>query len=79
MARETALTRWPKIVQSMLDDVTETLQLGESESLKACQINEGRHIQRELRILKEDIIQDQPLRCVVILFFSFSFSFSWRL
>ncbi|KAK1756640.1 DUF89 domain protein [Echria macrotheca] len=60
MARETAVTRWPKIVQSMVDDVGETL--GQSECMERQQIDEGRRIQQALRILKEEIIQDQPLR-----------------
>jgi len=64
MARETAITRWPKIVQSMVDDVNETILLAQSGRMEGCQIDEGHHIQRELQILKKDIIEDQPLRCL---------------
>ena len=83
MARETAVTRWPKLVQSMVDDVDETLRLGESGCMEGCQIDEGRHIQRALRTLKEDIIQDQALRWVFPFFSVFggggvSFYISFR-
>lgn len=60
MARETAITRWPKIVQNMIDDVDETfghLDIPE-------QIEEGRRIQATLRIICGEIMQDKQLQCV---------------
>lgn len=60
MARETAMTRWPKIVQSMVDDIEESLsQLDVPE-----QLDEGRRIQATLRIIKNEIMQDKQLQCV---------------
>jgi damage-control phosphatase, subfamily III len=60
MARETATTRWPKIVQNMIDDVEATF--GQSDIPE--QIEEGRRIQATLRIMKCEIMQDKPLQCV---------------
>jgi hypothetical protein len=60
MARETAVTRWPKIVQNMSDDMEETF--GQSDIPE--QIEEGRRIQATLRIIKNEIMQDKPLQCV---------------
>lgn len=58
MARETAITRWPKIVQNMIDDVEETFgQLAAPE-----QIEEGRRIQATLRIIKGEIMRNKPLQ-----------------
>jgi hypothetical protein len=61
MARETAITRWPKIVQNMIDDVEETF--GQSDSPE--KIEEGRRIQATLKIIKEEISQNKPLQCVI--------------
>ncbi|KAH6621591.1 hypothetical protein B0J18DRAFT_481260 [Chaetomium sp. MPI-SDFR-AT-0129] len=57
MARETALTRWPKIMQTMIDDVETTF----SQSENAEHVEEGRRIQASLRIMKEEIMGDKPL------------------
>ncbi|KAK3935282.1 DUF89 domain protein [Diplogelasinospora grovesii] len=57
MARETAITRWPTIVQNMADDVEETF--GQSDIPE--KIEEGRRIQAALRIIKNEIMQDKPL------------------
>ncbi|KAK4141686.1 DUF89 domain protein [Dichotomopilus funicola] len=57
MARETALTRWPKIMQTMIDDVETTF----SQSENAEHVGEGRRIQASLRIMKEEIMGDKPL------------------
>lgn len=58
MARETAKTRWPKIVQNMVDDLEESL--GQSDRPE--QIEEGRRIQATLRIIKGEIMQDKQLQ-----------------
>lgn len=60
MARETAITRWPKIVQNMIDDMEETFRQSDNSE----QIEEGRRIQATLRIIKNEIMQDKPLQCV---------------
>ncbi len=60
MARETAITRWPGIVQNMIDDVEATF--GQSENAE--HIEEGRRIQATLRIVKDEIMQDKRLQCV---------------
>jgi len=60
MARETALARWPKIVQDMVDDVEATFQRSDIPE----GIAEGRRIQATLRIMKREIMQDKPLQCV---------------
>ncbi|KAG7293622.1 hypothetical protein NEMBOFW57_003676 [Staphylotrichum longicolle] len=60
MARETATTRWPKIVQNMIDDVEATFEQSDIPE----QIEEGRRIQATLRIMKSEIMQDKPLQCV---------------
>ncbi|KAB5536269.1 hypothetical protein GE09DRAFT_1006503, partial [Coniochaeta sp. 2T2.1] len=61
MARETAITRWPKIVQNMVDDVEESL--GQFDN--PAQIEEGRRIQATLRIIKNEIMQDKPLHPLI--------------
>ena len=61
MARETAITRWPKIVQNMADDVEESL--GQFDN--PAQIEEGRRIRATLSIIKNEIMQDKPLQCVL--------------
>ena len=58
MARETAITRWPKIVQNMVDDMEGSL----SQSDNPEQIDEGRRIQASLKIIKQEIMQDKPLQ-----------------
>jgi len=73
MARETAVTRWPKLVQSMVDDVSETLGLAQSGCVEGCHVDVGRQIQRALQILREDIIQDRPLQWVFLFLFSLLF------
>ncbi|KAK0613675.1 hypothetical protein B0T14DRAFT_438807 [Immersiella caudata] len=64
MARETALTRWPKIVQSMMGDTEKTLRL----ELQSELADERGRIQNALRSLKEDILRDRPLRQLSFLF-----------
>ncbi|KAB5542542.1 hypothetical protein GE09DRAFT_924314, partial [Coniochaeta sp. 2T2.1] len=61
MARETATTRWPKIVQNMVDDVEQSL--GQFDN--PAQIEEGRRIQATLRIVKNEIMQDKPLHPLI--------------
>lgn len=58
MARETAITRWPKIVQNMIDDLEESLGPPDFPD----QIEEGRRIQATLRIIKSEILQNKPLQ-----------------
>ena len=59
MARDTALFRWPKIVQGIIDDVRQRLD----EPGLDCKVdNEGPGIQIALLQLRNDIQQDQPLR-----------------
>jgi len=62
MARGTALARWPKIVQNMVDDVEASF--GQSDIPE--QIAEGRRIQATLRIMKREIMQDKPLQYVTL-------------
>ncbi|EAQ93899.1 hypothetical protein CHGG_02134 [Chaetomium globosum CBS 148.51] len=56
MARETATTRWPKIVQNMVDDLEESFGQSDKEH-----VEEGRRIQATLRIIKGEIMQDNQL------------------
>jgi hypothetical protein len=58
MARETARTRWPKIVQNMVDDLEASL----SETDELDHIEEGRRIQATLRIINGEIMQDKQLQ-----------------
>lgn len=60
MARETAITRWPEIVQKMIDDMEESF--GQSDVQE--KIEEGRRIQATMRIIKNEIMQNKPLQCV---------------
>ena len=62
MARETAITRWPNIVQNMIDDVEATFGQSENPGL----IEEGRRIHATLRVLKDEIMQDKRLQCVTL-------------
>lgn len=57
MARETATTRWPKIVQNMVDDLEESFGQSDKEH-----VEEGRRIQATLRIIKGEIMQDNQLQ-----------------
>ncbi|KAK3297931.1 uncharacterized protein B0H64DRAFT_320441 [Chaetomium fimeti] len=59
MAHETATTRWPKIVQNMVDDLEQSL--GQLNSDKTEHIEEGRRIQASLRIINGEIMQDKQL------------------
>jgi len=58
MARQTALTRWPKIVQNMVDDMEDTI--GQTED--AGKSEEGRRMQATLKIIKHEIMHDKPLQ-----------------
>lgn len=62
MAAETATTRWPRIVQDMVDAVSQTLQDG---SVLKERRNEGELIVRSLMQLKTEIEQDGILRSVL--------------
>ncbi|KAH7310841.1 hypothetical protein B0I35DRAFT_514823 [Stachybotrys elegans] len=58
MAQETAKSRWPKLVQGMIDDVCTTgAELGPTPAL-----DEIKSIQGKLQKLKEEIIGDAELR-----------------
>lgn len=58
MARETAISRWPRLVQNMIDDVSITgAKLSPSSAL-----DEIKSIQRELEYLKSEIINDDKLQ-----------------
>ncbi|KAL2192543.1 hypothetical protein P885DRAFT_9756, partial [Corynascus similis CBS 632.67] len=61
MARETAITRWPKIVLNMIDDLEESLGPPDFPD----QIEEGRRIQATLRIIKSEILQNKPLHPLI--------------
>ena len=59
MARDTAMSRWPKIVQRMIDDIERT----QDESSKACSARaEGMSILIALTLLKTDIMKNAVLR-----------------
>lgn len=62
MAAETAATRWPRIVQDMVDAVTRTVQ---DDLMLPKQRNEGEEIIRSLKQLKSEIEQDGILRSVL--------------
>lgn len=53
----TARVRWPIIVQNAVDDLGATVEGVEGERLE-----QGRTIQEQLRLLREDILQDGKLR-----------------
>jgi hypothetical protein len=57
MARETALTRWPRLVQGMIDDVTATAKI----SVKLRE-SEAEELITQLMSLKDDIIADAALK-----------------
>ena len=59
MAAETAATRWPRIVQDMVDAVAQAMQDG---SIAPEKRKEGDNIVQGLKQLKDDITQDAPLR-----------------
>jgi len=59
MARETAIKRWPGIVQNMIDDLGQTLA---QPKLQKQQADEGQRIQAALRSFKDEISQDKPLQ-----------------
>ncbi|OIW27837.1 DUF89 domain protein [Coniochaeta ligniaria NRRL 30616] len=61
MARETAITRWPGIVQGMIDDLEKTF----AQSDVPEQVEEGRRIQATLRIIKNEISQNKPLHPLI--------------
>lgn len=59
MARDTAMSRWSKIVQRMIDDIERT----QDESSKACSARtEGISILIALTVLKTDIMKNAVLR-----------------
>lgn len=60
MAKETATSRWPKIVQGMIDDVERTT----AQIQDGVQQVEGISIQRALIQMKNEILCDAPLRYV---------------
>jgi hypothetical protein len=67
MARETAIKRWPDIVQKMIDDMEQSF--GQSDVQE--QIEEGRRIQATMRIIKNEIMQNKPLQCVPLTAFRY--------
>lgn len=58
MAWATARTRWPKIVQGMVDDV----QLSTAASPSSKHSKEGHDIQSALQQLKNEILQNDALQ-----------------
>ncbi|KIW15106.1 hypothetical protein PV08_07893 [Exophiala spinifera] len=58
MAQSTAATRWPKIVQDMIEDTGVSSRLSQSPEAKA----ESLAIQIALKDMKNEIIQNKPLR-----------------
>lgn len=64
MASETARSRWPKIVQSMIDDVEQTFKERPSAGLR---FRDGLRILDLLKQLRAEIEQDQLLMFVFIL------------
>lgn len=59
MARDTAITRWPKIVQQVIDDI----ERRQDESSTACRARtEGMSILIALAVLKTDIMKNAVLR-----------------
>lgn len=66
MAHETAKSRWPKIVQGMIDDVRVTgAELAPSHAL-----DEINSIERSLRRLREEITGNDQLWLVLLMNFS---------
>ena len=63
MAKQTAATRWPKIVQGMIDDVWDTMAQMSPGPQRAA----GSKIQRALHEIREGIEKDSALRYVVSL------------
>lgn len=57
MARETAVTRWPKIVQGMVDDVQQSI----NESPDEEHSKEGGEILSALQQLKAEMLRNAPL------------------
>jgi hypothetical protein len=56
MARETAMVRWPELVKTMIVDVEKSLrQAGIRE-----QARDGRRIQATLRIIQNEIMENNP-------------------
>lgn len=62
MAAETAATRWPRIVQDMVDEVAQTI---ENRSILPEKRHEGEDIVGSLKQLKAEIEQDEALRSVL--------------
>lgn len=58
MAQATAKTRWPKIVQGMIDDVQQTIDESKSEQ----QVAQGPSIIKGLQKLKDDIVGNEELQ-----------------
>lgn len=58
MAQETAKSRWPRLVQGMVDDVFET----STELPPSPALDEIKSIQTKLHNLKDEIIADDELR-----------------
>jgi hypothetical protein len=57
MAQQTAITRWPNIVQGMIDDVEET-----AATARPSRQESARAIVQSLSDMKNDIAKDQALR-----------------
>ncbi|KAK5263041.1 Hairy/enhancer-of-split with YRPW motif protein 2, partial [Exophiala xenobiotica] len=58
MAQVTAATRWPKIVQDMIEDIGETARLSHVPEVKA----ESMAIQIALKDMKNEIQENKSLR-----------------
>ena len=63
MAKQTAATRWPGIVQDMIHDVGQTAAQMPDGPPKS----EGHAIQMALKTLKDEIQQDKPLQYALFL------------
>lgn len=57
MANETATSRWPKLVQGMIDDVCIT----SAELPSSSALEEIKSIQRKLQEIREEILRDDTL------------------
>lgn len=61
MAKETAASRWPKIVQDMIEDIEQAM----AKPITVLQIRTGLSAQKELKKLKEEIQDNDVLTYVV--------------
>ena len=57
MAKKTAVERWPKLVQNMVNDLNEASAQVTGDAAK-----EGQKLAKELERLKEDIVANSALR-----------------